>query len=65
MDWRRVTRCFGDLGMIANEEGEVTVMFGSTPLQEEATQKPCHDVSGVATPLSYVEEDRLARFFSR
>ena len=65
VDGRREIRCYGNLGMIANEEGEVTVIFGSTPLQEEATEKPCHDVSRVATPSSDEEEDRLARFCSR
>ena len=45
-------RCYGNLGVIANEEGMVSVDFGDEPLLEESDSASCRDVSGEATPRS-------------
>ena len=45
-------RCYGNLGVIANEAGMAVVEFGDEPLLEESDLPPCCDVGGEATPRS-------------
>ena len=54
-------RCYGDFGMIVNEEGMVAVIFGDTPLQEESSSKPCGSIMDIDTPRS----DECAQKFER
>ena len=55
-------RCYGNLGVIANEEGMVAVVFGATPLREESYAKPCGDVRDVDTPRSDGCDHKFERF---
>ena len=55
-------RCCGNLGVIANEEGMVAVVFGATPLREESYAKPCGDVRDVDTPRSDGCDHKFERF---
>ena len=45
-------RCYGNLGVNANEAGMVVVEFGDEPLLEESDSPPCYDVGGETTPRS-------------
>ena len=55
-------RCYGNLGMIANEAGMVAVVFGDEPFLEESDSKPCGDVRDVATPRSDGSDHSHERF---
>ena len=61
-DRTKRVRCYGDLGVIANEEGMVAVFFGAEPLQEPYFSKPCCDVSDARTPRSDVSDPEHERF---
>ena len=58
-------RCYGNLGVIANEEGMVSLDFGDEPLLEESDSKPCGDVRDVATPRSDGSDHSHERFCLR
>ena len=62
LDRTKRVRCYGNLGMIANEAGMVAVVFGDEPLREESDSKPCCDVRGVATPRSDGSDHSHERF---
>ena len=61
-DRTKRVRCYGNLGMIADEAGMVAVIFGDVPLWEEFDSKPCCDVRSVATPRSDGSDHSHERF---
>ena len=58
-------RCYGNLGVIANEAGMVATVFGDKPLQEESDSPKCCDVIGVPTPRSDGSDHSQERFCLR
>ena len=58
-------RCYGNLGVTANEAGMVATVFGDKPFQEESDSPKCCDVSGVPTPRSDGSDHSQERFCLR
>ena len=65
LDSTKCIRRYGNLGLLANEAGMVTVILGDEPRQEEFESTPCGDVSGVRTPRSDESDPELERFCIR
>ena len=50
-------RCYGPLRPLSNEDGDVALMFGATPMRETFEDKACGNVDDVVTPRSSDSED--------
>ena len=50
-------RCYGPLGHLSNENGDVALMFGAAPMRETFEDKACGNVDDVVTPRSSDSED--------
>ena len=50
-------RCYGPLRPLSNEDGDVALMFGATPMRETFEDKACGNVDDVVTPRSSDSDD--------